>query len=438
MKNHLLLHNIGHHDFYLLLRIETTEKVVVPMNVHMYSIGKYIYEQLQQHHISFQSDTERKDIVRFSQGISTHKIRDKNVEYKRKRFPLGKEGEIVGVILPILSSVAQSLLDNFPKPEHHFFVQLLTTGEGELTRDRGRSTDYIGQILVIIGGFLFPKITFSHQHDNSTDDFSFEGRPTFFRKKVIPYIHKIRQRIIDHYYEEDKEIWVKNFFVHLSLNTGTTTVFISTLNALQSYNPDFFHVSRSREWPDKKPLEAEYIDQENYQQSPTIKYQDIESNVQQFTIQQMQDWNTYFKKAKPKREHEYDIIKGEKPTFFFRKGKQEVLSVVVVNNTDALSNTERPYLAYRGVNLEVSLPTGSLCAERNAIGTALANNPRLKREHILCIAVLSLGKRGPTLGPCGACREWLTKVSEVNPNFTILTFADEDCTEVYLEAIPID
>ena len=40
--------------------------------------------------------------------------------------------------------------------------------------------------------------------------------------------------------------------------------------------------------------------------------------------------------------------------------------------------------------MEVSMPTGSLCAERNVIGTALASNPKLKRQDLKCIAVLAV------------------------------------------------
>ena len=45
---------------------------------------------------------------------------------------------------------------------------------------------------------------------------------------------------------------------------------------------------------------------------------------------------------------------------------------------------------YRGTNMEVSMPTGSLCAERNVIGTALADNPSLKRQDLKVIAVLAV------------------------------------------------
>lgn len=54
-----------------------------------------------------------------------------------------------------------------------------------------------------------------------------------------------------------------------------------------------------------------------------------------------------------------------------------------------------PPMFFRGINMEVSLPTGSLCSERNAIGTALSQNPRLLRKHIRMVAVLSLAPPKP-------------------------------------------
>ena len=51
---------------------------------------------------------------------------------------------------------------------------------------------------------------------------------------------------------------------------------------------------------------------------------------------------------------------------------------------------------YRGTNMEVSMPTGSLCSERNVIGTALAADCTLHRHQLKMIAVLSV-----TLKPSG-------------------------------------
>ena len=173
---------------------------------------------------------------------------------------------------------------------------------------------------------------------------------------------------------------------------------------------------------------------------------------------------------------------------------------------------------HRGVNLEVSMPTGSLCSERNVIGTALASDPTLRREDLFGIAVLSLrksdinpstaggggggeagggggggaggagaapdtvpptprngslinlaalggggGRRGGEtedndavlcrpmiegggvplkpvtdlnpLKPCGACKEWLYKIAEVNPGFKVLMFSDVNCDEVYIKSV---
>ena len=86
--------------------------------------------------------------------------------------------------------------------------------------------------------------------------------------------------------------------------------------------------------------------------------------------------------------------------FWLRKTQKPVLAVLCVrrrkdtgdddeNNTDK-KNTTPQY--FRGVNLEVSMPTGSLCSERNAIGNALASDPALRRKDLFGIAVLSLGK----------------------------------------------
>ena len=47
------------------------------------------------------------------------------------------------------------------------------------------------------------------------------------------------------------------------------------------------------------------------------------------------------------------------------------------------------YFTYRGLNMEVSMPTGSLCSERAAIASALANDPSLLRSECVAIAVLS-------------------------------------------------
>jgi cytidine deaminase len=77
-------------------------------------------------------------------------------------------------------------------------------------------------------------------------------------------------------------------------------------------------------------------------------------------------------------------------SFWLRKSHKPVLAVLLVQ-----TDPNEPPKLYRGTNMEVSMPTGSLCAERNVIGTALAENPSLKREHLKMIAVLAVRQPEP-------------------------------------------
>lgn len=104
---------------------------------------------------------------------------------------------------------------------------------------------------------------------------------------------------------------------------------------------------------------------------------DMTSGMVQKVINEMKNFRADF----------LDTLKGGKndlSKFWLRKSKKPVLAVLLVQG----QNGEQ--IMYRGTNMEVSMPTGSLCAERNAIGTALAADPSLKREDLLMVAVLSV------------------------------------------------
>ena len=428
LHKHLLMHNIGHNDLYLIMKDhEENEMVLLPKDRHMYSIGKKIYVLLESLNINI-APTDRIDTFSFDTPFSTQQLAGEVCLHHHEEVTIPDGAYITGVILPIFIPVFHRMMDSCTQENNSYHITFFTKG-GEIDLlQRGSSTEYIGKSLIYIIQNLYPYIRFSQLHDGSEDDFSFKGRPEFFRKQVHPHISRIRREIVNHYAKEDKEKWAQYFFLHLSLNTGTTTVFISTLNALQPYRPDLFHVKHAYKWPDRV-MEVEHINQQQLKQSPAVSIEHIDSTVQLFAIRKMQEWRDYFTQTKQIREQD-----KESPSFFFRKGKQEVLSLVVVR----VEGEGKKLIAFRGVNLEVSLPTGSLCAERNAIGSALIHNPNLKRENILCIAILSLGKKGPTIGPCGACQEWLKKVTMVNPDLSILTFEDLECTKVYINSIPAD
>merc|ERR1719191_2163012 len=77
-----------------------------------------------------------------------------------------------------------------------------------------------------------------------------------------------------------------------------------------------------------------------------------------------------------------------------------------------------------GMNAEVSLPTGSICAERAAIVSARSLWPPLQRRDIQGIAVVDTEAISNPLPPCGACNEWLEKIQEESQGFRVLTYSD--------------
>ncbi len=85
---------------------------------------------------------------------------------------------------------------------------------------------------------------------------------------------------------------------------------------------------------------------------------------------------------------------------------------------------------YLGCNIENSSYGLSLCAERNAISTALALG---EKTNLVKIAIYSPSSK--KCFPCGACRQWLQEFSkEVNIQI-ILEDDDSNCCSYYINDI---
>ena len=171
-------------------------------------------------------------------------------------------------------------------------------------------------------------------------------------------------------------------------------------------------------------------------------------------------------------------------SFGCEKTRKPVLAVLCVRRRrdgpdDAAHGDAKPQY-FRGVNLEVSMPTGRCAASETRLETRSPPDPALRRKDLFGIAVLSLGKDdvGATSGggagggamsressfvnlaqlaagnggddlslcravgeggggrgdlnplkPCGACKEWLLKIAEVNPGFKVLMFSDVNVSQ---------
>ena len=79
-----------------------------------------------------------------------------------------------------------------------------------------------------------------------------------------------------------------------------------------------------------------------------------------------------------------DSKEHELSSFWLRKTGKAVLAVLLTRKPDGTCTY------WRGMNVEVSMPTGTLCAERNAIGNALAADQSIERADMQAVAVLSV------------------------------------------------
>lgn len=117
-------------------------------------------------------------------------------------------------------------------------------------------------------------------------------------------------------------------------------------------------------------------------------------------------------------------VQRTKPdVFWHRKSDRVVLAMLHVE-------IDGTHHFVPGMNAEVSLPTGSICAERAAIVSARSLWPPLQRRDIQGIAVVDHDELRNPLPPCGACNEWLEKIQEESQGFRVLTYSDLSFAEV--------
>ena len=125
--------------------------------------------------------------------------------------------------------------------------------------------------------------------------------------------------------------------------------------------------------------------------------------------------------------------------WYHRKSGSIVLSVCQWRDeSKTLSDNEEcnQFVYTRGINVEVSLITGSICAERVAISQAHTLHPELKGyKNLTSVAVLeistddndSTGKN--PLFPCAVCQIWLEKLA--SPDIRVIGYPNKELTSFF-------
>jgi cytidine deaminase len=221
--------------------------------------------------------------------------------------------------------------------------------------------------------------------------------------------------------------WRDTFHICLSFADGSPARTHAIQASLRPYKPTYFHFWQLKSFWHSLKISEEDIEILTHQDMETVPAMDVQELLlrsstnkhrkSSSTLQQQNNMNddpNYHARlvVEEMQRFKQDFLKSvsgnnaktsEMKRFWLRKSQKPVLAVLLVeeqqaaassidgNSSNYQSQTTKTKLKlYRGTNMEVSMPTGSLCAERNVIGSALAANPGLRREDLKMVAVLAI------------------------------------------------
>ncbi|KAL7563302.1 hypothetical protein ACA910_016662 [Epithemia clementina (nom. ined.)] len=306
------------------------------------------------------------------------------------------------VFFPLLATLLpcweKQILEKYLLPGSVKRVLILVTGVGtprNWTHSvRGNSTQACADLMEHFLQRLDPDLVVVKIH-SETNIFRYDDNLVFVQQELMPVINAYRDAhargmpypdeppnsLLDNTNKPGFDVdWRQSLSVTLSFADGSSARTYAIQAGLRQYRPTFFHFWQLKTfWHESKIVDddIEVYPFEAMETSPAMDAHHItDAQLQRVVDEMMKFKNEMVASLK----NDNDIMK-----FWLRKSQKPVLAVLLVQRADGQSS-----ILYRGTNMEVSMPTGSLCAERNVIGTALADNPNLKREQLKMIAVLAV------------------------------------------------
>ena len=325
-------------------------------------------------------------------------------------------------------------------------VLVIVSGAGQPRDEKANpadnSTEGTGRIIERFVRLVHPEIEVVHI-PSAYGIFRYDDNVRFVKEQVLPVLEAKRAEVVASHDDQ----WAQNLKVTVCLADGAPARISALHAAMRSYRPDYLHVWRTKTFWDTGMLSEEDVEPHTFKKlemRPAVHRLQLTSAEEKGLVDEMVQYKRQFEAVRDSNTHELG-------TFWLRKTGKAVLAVLL---------TKSPLgelTFWRGMNVEVSMPTGTLCAERNAIGNALAGDHSVHRRDMLAVAVLSVTLSPPKhevtdqalerttspddevalnpLDPCGACMEWLRKIAEVNPDFKVLTFTSTSCEKVFITPI---
>jgi len=259
----------------------------------------------------------------------------------------------------------------------------------------GNSTEACAKLMEIFIKVLYPDVVVVRLH-SEREIFRYDENIAFANKELLPCIDAYRDAHArgEAYPDEvgrqgicKSEVssktfnteWKQTFALTLSFADGAPARTHAIQSSLRPYRPTYFHFWQLKTfWHDSKICDDD-IEVHSFESMETVPPMEVcktNSDVQ-LVVEEMKRFRLDFLRAFQRENTDIE-------SFWLRKTKKPVLAILLVNLPG------KGVTMYRGTNMEVSMPTGSLCAERNVIGTALATNPGLRREDLMMVAVLAV------------------------------------------------
>lgn len=330
------------------------------------------------------------------------------VQLNSKSFEKETQYHLNAIFFPLLATLMarweDSMKEKYSSAHNVKKVIFLVTGVGtprNWTHSvAGNSTKSCAEVMELFLNILYPDVTVVKIH-SETNIFRYDDNILFTTQELVPMIDGFRDAharnlpypdelkqnpdLLDtkekekQYYPFDPD-WKKTFHVTLSFADGAPARTHAIQAALRAYRPTYFHIWQLKTFWHETKITSDDIEVHAFEEMETAPPVDIEDATDKVQVVSNE-------MLKFKAEYVQQILNNENDIdkFWLRKTKKPVLAVLAVRKQDT-----GEIVLYRGTNMEVSMPTGSLCAERNVIGTALATNPGLKREDLLMVAVLAI------------------------------------------------
>jgi hypothetical protein len=271
-------------------------------------------------------------------------------------------------------------------------ILLLLSGSGvprnEAHSVQDNSTMYTSRLIRRFVSWVWKdtEVWIAHSHrDVFRIDQNFE-----FLRSVQSLLGAFRKRIV-HTYGAD---WLSRFGVSLALAGGTPARVAAVTASLRPFAPDIYHMFELKRLWYSNTLSFQDVDHRSF--ATAAATHEVDASALPYELRRLVDeMRSHYQDFAKVRDApaESDFATNDLQGFWMRKSKKPVLAVLLVRWPDhrdpVTGETSYRYETFRGINMEVSLPTGSLCSERAAIAAALAQRPHLKRENCVAIAVLS-------------------------------------------------